>query len=200
MVRTVVINKKAFNIPMALTWARIAFIPLIVGVFFLPDTLIGPQLKNMLASVMFIIAAITDALDGYIARRYNMMTNKGAFLDTVADKLVVCSAVVVLLAFDRIDMIVALIIVGREIAITALREWMAKIGAAAAVKVNWYGKIKAIAQMTAIPMLLWYDTFLGLDMYFLGTVFIYVAAVLTFYSMCVYMLAAWPHIEAKDNE
>ncbi|MBO5658276.1 MAG: CDP-diacylglycerol--glycerol-3-phosphate 3-phosphatidyltransferase [Duodenibacillus sp.] len=200
MVRTVVINKKAFNIPMALTWARIAFIPLIVGVFYLPDTLIGPQLKNMLASVMFIIAAITDALDGYIARRYNMMTNKGAFLDTVADKLVVCSAVVVLLAFDRIDMIVALIIVGREIAITALREWMAKIGAAAAVKVNWYGKIKAIAQMTAIPMLLWYDTFLGLDMYFLGTVFIYVAAVLTFYSMCVYMLAAWPHIEAKDNE
>jgi CDP-diacylglycerol--glycerol-3-phosphate 3-phosphatidyltransferase len=195
-----VINKKAFNIPMALTWARIAFIPLIVGVFYLPDTLIGPQLKNMLASVMFIIAAITDALDGYIARRYNMMTNKGAFLDTVADKLVVCSAVVVLLAFDRIDMIVALIIVGREIAITALREWMAKIGAAAAVKVNWYGKIKAIAQMTAIPMLLWYDTFLGLDMYFLGTVFIYVAAVLTFYSMCVYMLAAWPHIEAKDNE
>ena len=200
MVRTVVINKKAFNIPMALTWARIAFIPLIVGVFYLPDAFIGPQLKNMLASVMFIIAAITDALDGYIARRYNMMTNKGAFLDTVADKLVVCSAVVVLLAFDRIDMIVALIIVGREIAITALREWMAKIGAAAAVKVNWYGKIKAIAQMTAIPMLLWYDTFLGLDMYFLGTIFIYVAAVLTFYSMCVYMLAAWPHIEAKDNE
>lgn len=200
MVRTVAINKKAFNIPMALTWARIAFIPLIVGVFYLPDAFIGPQFKNILASIMFIIAAITDALDGFIARRYNMMTNKGAFLDTVADKLVVCSAVVVLLAFDRIDMIVALIIVGREIAITALREWMAKIGAAAAVKVNWYGKIKAIAQMTAIPMLLWYEPLFGLDMYFLGTVFIYVAAVLTFYSMCVYMLAAWPHIEAQDGE
>lgn len=111
---------------MALTWARIAFIPLIVGVFYVPDALVSPHMKNVLACIMFIIAAITDALDGYIARNYNMATMMGAFLDSVADKLVVCSAIVVLLAFDRVDMIVALIIVGREIAVTALREWMAK--------------------------------------------------------------------------
>ena len=122
----------------------------------------------------------------------------GAFLDSVADKLVVCSAIVVLLAFDRVDMIVALIIVGREIAVTALREWMAKIGAAATVKVNWFGKIKTIAQMTAIPMLLFFDPFFGIDIYLVGTVLIWVAAVLTVYSMFVYMSAAWPHIEGGD--
>ncbi len=192
-------NPKRFNIPMALTWSRIAFIPLIVGVFYLPDALIGPHMKNVLACIMFAIAAITDALDGYIARNYDMATKKGAFLDSVADKLVVCSAIVVLLAFDRVDMLVALIIVGREIAVTALREWMAKIGCAAAVKVNWFGKIKTIAQMVAIPMLLWFDPLFGLDIYFIGTILIWVAAVLTVYSMCVYMLAAWPHIEAQDK-
>lgn len=183
---------------MALTWARIAFIPLIVGVFYVPDALVSPHMKNVLACIMFIIAAITDALDGYIARNYNMATMKGAFLDSVADKLVVCSAIVVLLAFDRVDMIVALIIVGREIAVTALREWMAKIGAAATVKVNWFGKIKTIAQMTAIPMLLFFDPFFGIDIYLVGTVLIWVAAVLTVYSMFVYMSAAWPHIEGGD--
>ena len=183
---------------MALTWARIAFIPLIVGVFYVPDALVSPHMKNVLACIMFIIAAITDALDGYIARTYNMATMMGAFLDSVADKLVVCSAIVVLLAFDRVDMIVALIIVGREIAVTALREWMAKIGAAATVKVNWFGKIKTIAQMTAIPMLLFFDPFFGIDIYLVGTVLIWVAAVLTVYSMFVYMSAAWPHIEGGD--
>ena len=183
---------------MALTWARIAFIPLIVGVFYVPDALVSPHMKNVLACIMFIIAAITDALDGYIARNYSMATMMGAFLDSVADKLVVCSAIVVLLAFDRVDMIVALIIVGREIAVTALREWMAKIGAAATVKVNWFGKIKTIAQMTAIPMLLFFDPFFGIDIYLVGTVLIWVAAVLTVYSMFVYMSAAWPHIEGGD--
>ena len=189
-----------FNIPMALTWARIAFIPLIVGVFYLPDSLFGPHLKNVSACVMFVLAAVTDALDGYIARRYNMATNMGAFLDSVADKLVVCSAIVVLLAFDRVDMLVALIIVGREIAVTALREWMAKIGAAATVKVNWFGKIKTIAQMTAIPMLLYYDLLFGLPISLIGTVLIYIAAILTIYSMCVYMAAAWPHLQKEDRK
>ncbi len=191
---------KRFNIPMALTWTRIAFIPLIVGVFYVPDVLMGPHVKNLLACVMFVVAAITDALDGYIARRYNMMTNMGAFLDSVADKLVVCSAIVVLLAFDRVDMLVALIIVGREIAVTALREWMAKIGAAASVKVNWFGKIKTIAQMTAIPMLLFHDPLFGLPIAMIGTVLIYIAAILTIYSMCVYMSAAWPHLQRQDEK
>ena len=191
--------RKTLNIPTALTWARIAFIPLIVGVFYLPDAWCPPSTQNALACVMFVLAAITDALDGFIARRWNMTTRMGAFLDTVADKLVVCSAIVVLLAFDRIDMIVALIIVGREIAVTALREWMAKIGAADSVKVNWYGKIKAIAQMTAIPMLLYYDDLFGIPFAAVGQVLIYVAALLTLYSMVVYALAAWPHLEAQDD-
>lgn len=194
------VAKKTLNIPMVLTWARIAFIPLIVGVFYLPDTICPAHMKNLLSCVMFVIAAITDALDGYIARNWNMATKMGAFLDSVADKLVVCSAIVVLLSFDRIDMIVALIIVGREIAVTALREWMAKIGAAASVKVNWYGKIKTIAQMTAIPMLLYFDPLWGLPIAFIGTVLIYIAALLTLYSMFVYMAAAWPHLQAQDEE
>lgn len=199
MVLTVA-KAKPFNIPMALTWSRIAFIPLIVGFFYLPESVLSTSMQNLCACVMFVIAAVTDALDGYIARNYNMATRKGAFLDSVADKLVVCSAIVALLAFDRVPMIVALIIVGREITVTALREWMAKIGASAAVKVNWYGKIKTIAQMTAIPMLLYFDPIFGIDIAFIGTVLIYLAAVLTVYSMCVYLLAAWPHIEAQDNE
>lgn len=184
---------------MALTWARIAFIPLIVGIFYVPDFIAGPHVKNVLACIMFVIAAITDALDGYIARNYNMATQMGAFLDSVADKLVVCSAIVVLLAFGRVDMIVALIIVGREIAVTALREWMAKIGAAAVVKVNWFGKIKTIAQMTAIPMLLYFEPVFGIDIALIGKVLIYIAAILTLYSAYVYMSAAWPHIEAPDK-
>ncbi len=188
-------KQQRLNIPMVLTWTRIAFIPLIIGVFYLPDALVSPHMKNLLSCVMFAVAAITDALDGYIARRWNMATNLGAFLDSVADKLVVCSAIVVLVAFDRVDMLVALIIVGREIAITALREWMSKIGAAASVKVNWFGKIKAIFQMVAIPMLLFYDPFLGLPIAAIGTVLIWIAAALTIYSMCVYMLAAWPYLQ-----
>ena len=104
---------KPFNVPMALTWARIAFIPLIVGVFYFPDAMMSAHTKNLLACVMFSIAAITDALDGFLARRWNMMTAKGAFLDAVADKLIVSSAIVVLMYFDRIDMLVALIIIGR---------------------------------------------------------------------------------------
>ena len=194
------VSDKRINIPMILTWARIAFIPLIIGVFYVPDALCSPHMKNLLSCVMFAIAAITDALDGWIARRYNMVTSLGAFLDTVADKLVVCWAIVVLLAFDRVDMIIALIIVGREIAVTALREWMSKIGASASVKVNWFGKIKAIAQMVAIPMLLYYDPLFGLPIALIGTVMIYIAAVLTIYSMCVYMAAAWPYLQEHDRQ
>ncbi len=197
--QTVSNSSKPINIPMILTWARIAFIPLIVGVFYLPDVILTPHMKNLLACVMFVVAAVTDALDGYIARRFNMMTKMGAFLDSVADKLVVCSAIVVLVEFGRVPMMVALIIIGREIAVTALREWMAKIGAAATVKVNWFGKIKTIAQMIAIPMLLFYDPIFGINVKLIGTILIWVAAVLTIYSMCVYMAAAWPHLQGKDS-
>lgn len=185
---------------MALTWARIAFIPLIVGIFYLPDVFLSPHMKNLLAFAMFAIAAVTDALDGFLARRWNMMTAKGAFLDAVADKLIVCSAIVVLLSFERVDMIVALIIIGREIAVTALREWMAKIHAAKFVKVNAYGKIKTILQMLAIGFLLYFDPLFGIDIALIGTVFVYLACALTLYSMMVYLTAAWPHIEASDTK
>ena len=184
------------NVPMILTWARIALIPLIIGVFYVPDTVLSPFMQNVWATIIFVVAALTDAFDGFIARRYNMESAIGAFLDTSADKLMVCAALIVLLDFNRVDMLVALIIIGREITVTALREWMAKVGAAARVKVNWFGKIKAIAQMVAIPMLLFYEDFLGISMYWLGTILIYVAAFLTIYSMIVYLQAAGPYLSS----
>ena len=184
------------NVPMILTWARIALIPLIIGVFYVPDTVLSPFMQNVWATIIFVVAALTDAFDGFIARRYNMESAIGAFLDTSADKLMVCAALIVLLDFNRVDMLVALIIIGREITVTALREWMAKVGAAARVKVNWFGKIKAIAQMVAILMLLFYEDFLGISMYWLGTILIYVAAFLTIYSMIVYLRAAGPYLSS----
>ena len=184
------------NVPMILTWARIALIPLIIGVFYVPDTVLSPFMQNVWATIIFVVAALTDAFDGFIARRYNMESAIGAFLDTSADKLMVCAALIVLLDFNRVDMLVALIIIGREITVTALREWMAKVGAAARVKVNWFGKIKAIAQMVAIPMLLFYEDFLGISMFWLGTILIYVAAFLTIYSMIVYLRAAGPYLSS----
>ena len=123
------------NVAMILTWIRIAMIPLIVGVFYVPDEWMSPFMQNVWGTALFILAALTDAFDGYIARNYNMESAIGAFLDTTADKLMVCAALIVLLAFNRVDMLVALIIIGREITVTALREWMAKVGAAARVKV-----------------------------------------------------------------
>jgi cardiolipin synthase (CMP-forming) len=188
------------NLPMLLTWARIAMIPVIVGVFYVPDAWASPPTKNAVACVLFIIAALTDALDGYIARRYGMTTRLGAFLDPVADKLMVCAALIVLLALDRVDAFVALVIIGREIAISALREWMAQMGASKSVAVNWMGKLKTILQMVSIPMLLFHDRLFGvLDMQWIGTLLIYVAAVLTVYSMLYYLRLAWPSLVGKGR-
>ncbi len=192
-------KRLSVNVPMILTWARIALIPLIIGVFYIPDWILSPFMQNVWATIIFVIAALTDAFDGYIARKYNMESAIGAFLDTSADKLMVCAALIVLLDFGRVDMIVALIIIGREITVTALREWMAKVGAAARVKVNWFGKIKAIAQMVAIPMLLFWEPFMGVSMAWLGTILIYVAAILTIYSMVVYMRAAGPYLNSDPK-
>ncbi|MEF9942660.1 MAG: CDP-diacylglycerol--glycerol-3-phosphate 3-phosphatidyltransferase [Burkholderiaceae bacterium] len=186
------------NAPMILTWARIAMIPLVVGIFYLPDAWLAPHLKNLSACILFVLAAITDALDGYLARRFNMTTPMGAFLDPVADKLMVSAALVALLALDRVDMFVALVIIGREIAVSALREWMAQLGAAGRVKVNALGKIKTIAQMVAIPLLLYHDPLFGvINVAWLGTVLVYVAAVLTVYSMLVYLKAARPYLSSE---
>ncbi len=166
----------------------------------LPNNILSQENQNVIGCALFIIAAITDALDGYFARRFGMGTKLGAFLDPVADKLMVSAALIVLVAFSRVDMLVALIIIGREITVTALREWMAQVGMSGKVKVNWYGKIKAIAQMVSIPMLLYYEPLFGLDMKLIGTVLIYIAAVLTLYSMYVYMKAAAPYFEETPKQ
>jgi cardiolipin synthase (CMP-forming) len=161
-----------------------------------PDAWFPSHWKNATACWLFVLAAITDAFDGYIARKYGMVSRLGAFLDPVADKLMVCAALIVLLSLGRIDEFVALVIIGREIAVSALREWMAQIGKSASVAVNSLGKIKTIAQMVAIPMLLFHDKLFGvIDVHLIGTLLIYVAAALTVYSMFVYLRMAWPHLD-----
>jgi cardiolipin synthase len=186
------------SLPMLLTWARIAMIPLVVGIFYLPEPWLSLPARNVTACVLFTLAAITDAFDGWLARRYGQTTRFGAFLDPVADKLMVCAALVVLLALDRVDAFVALVIIGREITVSALREWMAQVGASASVAVNWLGKAKTIAQMIAIPVLLFHDPLLGvLPVRPLGLVLLYVAAALTVYSMVFYMRLAWPYFRQR---
>lgn len=181
------------NVPMALTWARIAMIPLVIGIFYLPERWLSAYWVNSIAAIVFVVASVTDALDGFLARRYEgWATPMGAFLDPVADKLLVSAALVALVGLGRCDMAIAMIIVGREITVSALREWMAKIGESGLVKVNWYGKIKTIAQMTAITCLLWYDPVFGINIAVIGEVLILIAAVLTIYSMYVYLRAAVP--------
>jgi len=172
---------------------RILLIPLIVGVFYVPDTWLSFEAKNITATAVFIVAAISDWLDGYLARRLNQMSAFGAFLDPVADKLVVVGALIVLLKLGRVDMVVALIIIGRELAISALREWMATLGQGKSVAVAFIGKLKTVLQMVAIPMLLFDDHLFGIiDCYVLGTLMIYVAAVLTVVSMLYYLRRALP--------
>jgi len=182
------------NVPNLVTFSRIILIPLIVGIFYLPDEWVSFTAKNMIAAWIFIIAAITDWLDGYLARRLNQMSAFGAFLDPVADKLIVVGALVVLLSLARVDALVALIIVGREIAISALREWMAVLGQGKSVAVAFIGKLKTVSQMVAIPLLLYHDPLLGLvDSQWVGTLLISVAAVLTVISMLYYLRRALPH-------
>lgn len=181
------------NVPMALTWARIAMIPLVIGIFYLPERWLSAYWVNSIAAIVFVVASVTDALDGFLARRYEgWATPMGAFLDPVADKLLVSAALVALVGLGRCDMAIAMIIIGREITVSALREWMAKIGESGLVKVNWCGKIKTIAQMTAITCLLWYDPVFGINIAVIGEVLILIAAVLTIYSMYVYLRAAVP--------
>jgi CDP-diacylglycerol--glycerol-3-phosphate 3-phosphatidyltransferase len=187
------------NVPMALTWARIAMIPMVLGVFYLPDAWLTPHAKNVTACELFVVAAITDAFDGWYARKYGQITRLGAFLDPVADKLMVCAALVVLVALGRIDEFVALVIIGREITVSALREWMAQIGASASVAVNALGKLKTIMQMVAIPVLLFHDPLFGvIPVTQIGTLLIYVAAGLTVYSMLYYLKLAWPYLAGRE--
>lgn len=186
------------TIPTIMTWTRIFAIPLIVGVFYLPDALGTQTDKNLIATVMFVVFAATDWLDGYLARKLNQTSSFGAFLDPVADKFLVCACVLVLVHLQRADVFVALIIIGREIAISALREWMAQIGASKSVAVHMIGKLKTVAQMVAIPFLLFDGVLFGIvNTHVWGVWLIWAAAVLTIWSMVYYLQKAIPEIRAR---
>ena len=183
------------TIPTLLTWARIVAIPLIVGVFYLP---LADVTRNQVATVLFIVFAATDWFDGYLARKLNQTSAFGAFLDPVADKFLVSASLLVLVHLHRVDVFVALIIIGREIAISALREWMAHIGASKSVAVHMLGKLKTTVQMIAIPFLLYDGRVAGLlDTGVWGTWLIWLAAVLTVWSMAYYLQRAVPEIRAR---
>src|SRR5574343_521203 len=189
-----------FNLPIFLTWLRIVAIPLLITVYFLPAAWMTMQERNLAATSLFIAAALTDWADGYLARKLNQTSAFGAFLDPVADKLMVAAALIVLVQLGRTDAIVAMIIIGREITISALREWMAKIGAAKSVAVSMLGKIKTAAQMLALPMLLFYAPLAGIDMKAVGNWLIWIATLLTLWSMGYYLRMAWPEIAKRSAE
>ena len=191
------------NTPNVLTLLRIALIPLFIVAYYLPVSW-----ANVLTTTLFVAAALTDWLDGYLARRLDQSSPFGAFLDPVADKLMVAVALVLLVADDRshalslqsiILTLVVVVIIGREIAISALREWMAEIGARAHVAVSVVGKVKTIAQMLAIPFLLYREPLLGLPIFRIGEVLLYVAAGLTLWSMLAYLRAAWPALSGPGE-
>jgi len=188
------------NLPNILTWLRILSIPLFVGIFYLPESQLPIAHKNFLATLIFALAAITDWMDGYLARTLNQTSKFGAFLDPVADKLMVAAALVVLAQLERVDAFIAFIIVGREITISALREWMAQIGKHKSVAVSFLGKVKTTSQMAAILLLLFHGTIWpGLNTQIIGTWLIYLAAALTLWSMVYYLRLAWPIAIAKDD-
>ena len=180
------------NIPNLLTWLRILLIPLFVGIFYFEKSWVSGPNQNLVATVLFTAAAVTDWLDGWLARKLNQTSSFGAFLDPVADKLMVAAALIILVQLARVDAIVALIIIGREITISALREWMARIGEAKSVAVSVLGKVKTVSQMIAIPLLLYYDRIGAFDPQFVGTWLIYIAALLTLISMGWYLKVALP--------
>jgi cardiolipin synthase (CMP-forming) len=184
-----------FNLPTLFTWARIVAIPLVVGVYY---TSLPVESQNIAGTALFILFALTDWADGFLARKLDMTSSFGAFLDPVADKFLVTSALLVLVHLGRLHALIALVIIGREIAISALREWMAQIGASRSVAVHMLGKVKTVVQMIAIPFLLYHGVLFGLiDTRLWGTVLIIVSAVLTIWSMVYYLQKAVPEIRAR---
>jgi CDP-diacylglycerol--glycerol-3-phosphate 3-phosphatidyltransferase len=185
----------AWNLPNILTWLRIVAIPLMVLVFYFPY-----HWSNAAAAFLFTGAAITDSLDGYFARRMGLTSRLGAFLDPVADKLIVAVALVLLVSQDQHWPVVisACVMIGREIAISALREWMAELGERTRVAVSPLGKYKTIVQMVGIPMMLYRDDLFGLPVYQIGLYLTVAAAALTLWSMVSYLRAAWPVLSAPE--
>lgn len=188
-----------FNFPLFLTWLRIVAIPLFVAVLYVPEDWIRDRTANIISMWIFILAAVTDWLDGYLARRWNQTTSFGAFLDPVADKLMVAAALIVLTEKGIVDPFASLIIIGREITISALREWMAQLGQSKSVAVNILGKVKTVSQLVAIPFLLFNQVLFGLfHTAVAGRWLIWVAAIITLLSMVVYLkaaIAAPPHAD-----
>lgn len=187
------------NIPNLLTWLRILLIPVFVSVFYLSDNTLSPHLKNLFATAVFLLGAITDWLDGYLARKLDQFSAFGAFLDPVADKLMVAAALIVLVKLGRADAIIAFIIIGREITISALREWMAKLGESRSVAVSTMGKIKTAFQMIAIIMLLYHERLLGIDFQLIGSWLLDIAALLTLWSMGYYLMLASHRLKKHPN-
>jgi cardiolipin synthase len=195
------------NLPNLITWLRILMIPLLVGVYYMPHEWIADHHKNLVATAIFSVAAITDWLDGYLARTLNQTSSFGAFLDPVADKLMVATALIVLVWLGRVEGFIAAIIIGREIAISALREWMAQIGRSKSVAVSFIGKVKTVSQMAAIILLLFHDRLFELNNNFgyfelnahaIGNFLIYVAAILTLWSMAYYLKMALPELTREE--
>lgn len=185
-----------------LTLGRIAAIPVLVVAFYMHN-----WWSNWLAAAIFLIAGLTDYLDGYLARRWNQSTRFGAFLDPVADKLMVAAALVLLVEYHANAWLAvpAIVIISREIAVSALREWMAEVGQRAAVAVSQIGKVKTVAQITAITLLLAvkpeFETgrqMIFSDFFIFNYVLLYIATALTLWSMVVYLRAAWPHLRDGD--
>lgn len=183
------------NLANMLTLFRIAAIPVVVVCFYAPFEDARP-----VAAILFGIAAVTDLIDGWIARRFNQMSRFGEFLDPVADKLMVVIVLVMLVQAQSSlwEDIIAMIIIGREITVSALREWMASIGERATVKVQWSGKIKTTLQMFGIGFMVFQMPLFGIDIYKVGFILLVGAAIMTIWSMFVYLKAAWPSI-SKDE-
>ncbi len=186
------------TVPTILTLFRILLIPVLVLVFYLPHSWTHPW-TNFAATFVFVLGALTDWADGWIARRWNQFSAFGAFLDPVADKLAVTVALLLIVEIHHTHWmtILAIIIIGREIAISALREWMAEVGHGRKIKVAWLGKLKTIVQMTAISMLLYHEDIMGLPIFYIGEVLLAVAAVLTLMSGYSYLRAAWPSLRGE---
>jgi CDP-diacylglycerol--glycerol-3-phosphate 3-phosphatidyltransferase len=187
------------NIPNLLTWFRILMIPVFITIFYISDDTLSLHHKHLLGTFIFWVASITDWLDGYLARVLNQSSAFGAFLDPVADKLMVVAALVILLKFNYVDAAIAFIIIGRELTISALREWMAQLGNSKSVAVSMLGKVKTVFQMLAILFLLYQEPLLGISTKWVGTQLIYLAAILTLWSMVYYLMLAMPQILEKTQ-
>lgn len=187
------------TIPNLLTWSRIVMIPVFVGLLYLPESWLDEHQKHVYSTLIFVLAALTDWFDGYLARSLNQTSAFGAFLDPVADKLMVAAALIVLVEMGQVAAFIAFIIIGREITISALREWMAQIGASKSVAVSMLGKIKTAFQMIAIPLLLYQEPLFGLPTHMVGAWLILLATVLTLWSMVYYLMQAMPQIASRQG-